>query len=91
MRSYQLVLLLKSDIKKEQKEKLLEDVAKWIGKTEKSKTESLGEKKLAYPIKHDKKSEYILITFEADKVGDGLDNKLRVHELLLRHLLIRTK
>ena len=89
MRSYNLVLLLKSDIKKEQKEKLLESVLKWAGKIDKEKVNPIGEKKLAYPIKREKKGDYVAISFEAERVDDELEKKLKVNDSILRHLLIR--
>lgn len=89
MRDYKLILLLKSDLKKEQKDKLLEDVKKYLGKTESDKMTSLGEKRLAYTIKHEQKGEYFLVEFKSDKVSGELDNRLRVNESILRHLLIR--
>lgn len=90
MRAYKLVLLLKSDIKKEQKEKFFDDVKKWVGKAEKEKVESLGEKRLAYPIKHERKGEYVLVSFEADRVDEDFDKKLRINEYVIRHLLVRS-
>ncbi len=89
MRSYNLVLLLKSDIKKEQKEKLLDDIKKWAGKIEKETVSLIGEKKLAYPIKKERKGDYVSIVFEAEKVDDELEKKLRINDSVLRHLLIR--
>ena len=89
MRKYRLVLILKSDLKKEEKEKLLVDVKKWSGKIEKEKVTDLGEKKFAYTIKKHLKGDYVLVEFEADSVSTEFDNKLRVHSDILRHLLVR--
>lgn len=89
MRSYKLVLLLKSELKKTESEKLLEDVRKWIGKIDKEKVTDIGEKKLAYPIKKERKGNYLLLEFSTDKVGDGFDKRLMLADSILRHLLIR--
>lgn len=89
MRNYQLVLLLKSDLKKEQKDKLFEDIKKMSGKTSSEKMESLGEKKLAYPIKSEKKGEYVVLSFESDKIDDDFNKKLNIREELLRFILVR--
>ncbi len=89
MRNYQLVLLLKSDLKKEQKDKLFEDIKKMSGKVSSEKIESLGEKKLAYPIKSAKKGEYVVLSFESDKIDDDFNKKLNIREELLRFILVR--
>lgn len=89
MRKYKLVLLLASDIKKEAKEKLFDEIKKWIGTISSSSVDSLGEKKLAYPIKHAKRGDYAVLNFEAEKVDTDLNRRLLIKEEILRHLLIR--
>jgi len=89
MRKYKLVLIFKSDIKKEEKEKMLTDIKKWGGKMEKDKVIELGEKKFAYPIKKQLKGDYVLLEFESDRVEAELENKVRIHNDILRHLLVR--
>lgn len=89
MRSYKLVLLLKSDLKKEQKEKLYDDVKKWAGEVNSDKIDTLGEKKLSYPIKHEKKGEYVVVNFEGETIPADLNGKLLIRDEILRHLLIR--
>ena len=89
MRNYQLVLLLKSDIKKEQKEKLFADVKSWAGEIKSDKVESLGERKLSYQIKHNQKGEYVVLSFESDRVSEDLNKKLLIRDEVLRHLLVR--
>lgn len=89
MRNYKLVLILKSELKKEAKEKLLKEVAGWGGKIEKEKVTELGEKKFAYPIKKSLKGDYVLMEFEAEKVSEELENRARIQDSILRHLLVR--
>lgn len=91
MRSYKLVLLLKSELKKTESEKLLDDVRKWIGKIDKEKVTDIGEKKLAYPVRKEKKGNYLLVEFDTEKLIDGLNKRLMLADSILRHLLIRTK
>lgn len=101
MRSYRLVLLLKSDLKKERKQGILKDVEKWAGrqilsggkarKSGNGEIKELGERKLAYPIKRELKGEYILLEFEAEKVEAGLEKRIQMEEDILRHLLVRVK
>lgn len=82
-------MLLKADLKKEQKDKLFEEVKKWIGKASEEKIESLGEKKIAYPIKKEKSGEYTVLSFESDRIGEDLEKRLRIKEEVIRHLLVR--
>ena len=91
MRSYKLVLLLKSELKKADSEKLLDDVRKWIGVIAKEKVTDIGEKKLAYPIKKEKKGNYLLVEFDTEKLIDGFNKRLMLADSILRHLLIRIK
>lgn len=91
MRDYKLVLLLKTDLKKEEKGKLVDEIKSWIGKLSKEKTTEIGERKLSYPIKREKKADYVLLEFSVEALGEGLDNKLRIVDNILRHLLIRVK
>lgn len=89
MKSYKLVLLLKSDLKKEAKDKLYADIKSWLGDVENAQAESLGEKKLAYPIKRAKSGEYVVFNFESDRVGADLNNRLVIRDEVMRYLLIR--
>ena len=89
MRKYKLVIVTKSDIKKEDREKLLIEIKKWIGEPKNDKIESLGERKFAYPIKKELKGDYTLINFEADTISAQLDKKMRIQDDVLRHLLVR--
>ena len=88
MRMYRMVLMLRSGLKKEGKEKLLDSVKKWTG-AEDLKVTQIGEKKLTYPIKKERLADYVLCEFSADKVGD-VDKRLLMQEDILRHLLVRT-
>lgn len=88
-RKYRLVLILKSELKKEAKDKLLTQVKSWGGKISNDKVTDLGEKKFAYPIKGTQKGDYVLVEFESDAVSGELEAKTRIHDDVLRHLLIR--
>ena len=89
MRSYKLVLLLKPDLKKEPKGNLLDEIKKWLGEIRNNKVDSLGEKKLAYPIKRERRGEYAVMNFEAETVDMDLNKKLLIKDEVLRHLLVR--
>ncbi|MGE5042056.1 MAG: 30S ribosomal protein S6 [Candidatus Levyibacteriota bacterium] len=90
MRSYKLVLLLKSDLGKEKKKKLLDQVETWAGAKE-TKTEELGEKKLAYVIKRERKGDYVALSFGSDKISTDFEKRLVIQEDILRHLMVRMK
>ncbi len=88
-RKYKLVLILKSDLKKEAKDKLVDQVKSWGGKITNDKVTDLGEKKFAYPIKGMQKGNYFLVEFESDAVAAELEEKTRIHDDVVRHLLVR--
>ena len=89
MRKYRLVLLLKSDLKKDAVEKLSSDIKKWFGEIKDEKSTGLGEKKLAYTIKGDKKGSYLVMEFSADAINADAEKRIQVQEQILRHLLVR--
>ena len=84
-----MALLLRRDLKKEAKEKLLEDLKKFLGSVKNEKIDSLGEKKLAYPVKRERSGEYVVLSFESDSVAQDFSKRVGIREEVLRHLLIR--
>lgn len=90
MRSYKLIVVLKSDLGKEKKAKLLETVGTWAGAKD-AKTIELGEKKLSYAIRHERKGDYVALEFGSDKIDQGFERRLAVQEDILRHLMLRMK
>lgn len=90
MRSYKLVLLLKSDLTKDKKKKLLDQI-ETLAKATDAKTEELGEKKLTYTIKREKKADFVALTFNSDKISTDFEKRLVIQEDILRHLMIRVK
>lgn len=90
MRNYKLVVVLKGDLTKEKKKKMLESIETWAGATDTKITE-LGEKKLAYTIKREKKGDYLEMNFNSDKIDTGFEKRLINQDDILRHLMIRVK
>lgn len=90
MRSYKLVLLLKSDLTKDKKKKVLDQIESWAG-AKNVKADELGEKKLAYVIKKERKGDYVALSFESEKIETDFEKRLVVNEDILRHLMLRTK
>ena len=88
-RKYRLVLIFKSDLKKDAKEKLLTQIKSWGGDIKNDKITELGEKKFAYPIKGAQKGDYVLMEFESNAVSSELESKVRIHDDVVRHLLVR--
>lgn len=89
MRNYQLVLLLKSDTKKEQKQKIVDEVKTWIGEVKNDTVVELGEKKLSFPIKRERKADYMVLEFDTERIQAGLAQRLKMQDNILRHLLVR--
>lgn len=89
LRKYRLILILKSELKKEDKDAFIKTAMGWAGKTDKQKITDLGEKKFAYSIKGAQKGDYVLVEFESDSVSAELESKVRIHDNVLRHLLVR--
>lgn len=89
LRKYRLVLIFESDLKKEAKEKLLKQIKDWSGKISGDKLTELGEKKFSYPIRGQQKGDYALFEFESERVSDEMENKVRINDSILRHLLVR--
>lgn len=88
MRSYKLVVVLKGDLTKEKKKKMLETIETWAGATDTKVTE-LGEKKLAYTIKREKKGDYVEMNFNSEKIDTGFEKRIINQDDILRHLMIR--
>ena len=82
-------MVLTPDLKKDQKDKLFEDVKRIMGEVSSDKMESLGEKKLSYPIKKERRGEFVALNFEADNIAGDFNKRIGIKEEVLRHLLIR--
>lgn len=89
MRDYKLVVILKSDLKKERRDQLLSDFQSWIGEMDSPKTNTLGDRKLAYPINKERTGEFVVMNFSAKTIPTDVDNKMRMQEDVLRYLLVR--
>lgn len=89
MRNYRLVLILKRNLDKKEVEKLLSDVKKWAGDVKKDALKEVGEKKFAYKIGSEQSGNYIIWDFEAERVDSGFENKIKIQDNILRHLLVR--
>lgn len=89
MRDYKLVLLFKSDLKKEQKQKLMDEIQKWVGDVKVKKTNEMGERKLAYSIKGAKSADYVVLELEGEKVATDAEIRIGRQDEIIRHLMVR--
>ncbi len=90
MRNYKLIVVLKGDLPKEKKKKTLESIETWAGAKE-TKISELGEKKLAYTIKREKKGDYVAMQFDSENIATDFEKRLINSDDILRHLMIRVK
>ncbi len=90
MRNYKLIVVLKGDITKDKKQKMLENIQTWAGAVD-TKVSELGEKKLAYTIKREKKGDYVALNFNSENIAVDFEKRLINQDDILRHLMIRVK
>jgi small subunit ribosomal protein S6 len=90
MRSYQLVVVLKSSLTEANRKKFLETVKGWAGDAKFTKEEEWGEKALAYTIKRLNTGFFQNFVFEVkENLATDLEKKLTASDNVLRHLLLR--
>lgn len=92
MRSYDLVVVVRTSLSDEEKKKLLESVKSELKDVKFTKEEEWGQKPLAYSIKKEVTGHYYFLKFEGEVViPTGFEQKLLRNDSILRHLLLRTK
>lgn len=89
MRTYQLVLVLKSDITDSEKKKVLENVKSYLKGLKIAKENEWGIKDLSYEIKKQTKGLYIELNAEGENIPADLEKKLLTSDNILRHLVLR--
>ncbi|HUD09418.1 MAG TPA: 30S ribosomal protein S6 [Patescibacteria group bacterium] len=89
MKTYQLVLVLKTSVTEANRKKFIETIKGWFGDAKVTKEEEWGEKTLAYEIKHEKTGFYLNFLLESVKIPADLEKKLFANENVLRHLVIK--
>lgn len=92
MRIYELVVVQKPSLTDAQRKKIL-DTVKSLLKDMKVSIEDLGQKQLAYPIKHEHSGHYSMLTVETESatITPDFEKRLLQEEGILRHLVIRKK
>jgi small subunit ribosomal protein S6 len=91
-RQYELVYILPADTTEQQAAELHEQiegvVARMHGQIE--KTENWGRRRLAYEIAHQKEGVYVLEVINGSgELMKELDRRLRVLDLVIRHMVVR--
>jgi len=91
MRSYELVLVLRSSLSESQQKKIIDSIKSLLKGVKTIKENVLGQKPLSYPIKKEISGVYIDWSFEMESIPSDFEKKLLVNENVLRYLLIRKK
>ena len=91
MRNYELVLIITPELDAEATNALIERVKNTIESSESKvlKVDTLGSKRLAYPIRRHTDGYYVLYIFESqpDAISQ-LNNSLRLIESILRYMIV---
>ena len=91
MRTYELVVVVKSSVKEADRKTLLDQIKGWLGVVKVSKEEDWGQKALAYPIKKEDTGHYFQFFLEGETFPKDFETRLLQNNNILRHLLLRTK
>ena len=89
MRSYQLVLVLKSDLSPSERKKLMESLNAWLSGLKISSEKEWGTKNLSYEIKKQKEGLYLELAIEGENIPMDFEKRLLTSDNILRHLLLR--
>lgn len=88
MNDYVLTLLVKNEISEANRRTLLDGFVKKFAKM--TKEDLWGSKNLAYPINHADKAFYAHYEFQSEpKAIPELDRSIRLHEDIIRYLLVK--
>ena len=91
MRSYELVLVLRSSLSETQQKKILDSIKSLLKPVKTVKENVLGQKTLSYPIKKETAGIYLDWNFDTESIPSDFGKKIFENEDVLRHLLIRKK
>ncbi len=97
MREYELYLVIDADTEEEDTSAIVERATQLISTVEGEpageviKVDARGKRRLAYPVKKKVEGQDVIITFQAlPLVLPELERFLKLHEQILRYLLVRT-
>lgn len=92
MKKYEMMFIVKSTVEENVATAAVETMKSIVTdmKGEITKFDSLGNKKLAYPIKKEVTGTYYVMYFNAsNEIIAELDRKARIDESIIRHLIIK--
>jgi small subunit ribosomal protein S6 len=90
MRKYELVCLIQPDLDETAFNGLLDRVKAWVAESGGTvdKVDLWGKRRLAYPIRKQRESNYVLFNVSLDtKATVALEQNLRYTETVMRHML----
>lgn len=92
MRTYELVLVLKSSLPEVQRKKILDSIKLWLKDMKIVKEDDWGQKTLSYKIKKETSGYFAVLHLEGENpIVQDLEKRIIGQESILRHLLVRTK
>lgn len=91
MRSYELILVVKTSLTDTLRKKLITGVKTLLKDLKIVKENEVGRKALAYKIKREASGFYLDFILEGETVPADFEKKLLENDNILRHLLLRTK
>src|SRR3989338_4532786 len=91
MRSYELILVVKTSLTDTLRKKLITGVKSLLKDLKIIKENEVGIKQLAYKIKREANGFYFDFTLEGETMPRDFEKKLLENENILRHLVLRTK
>lgn len=91
MRSYELILVVKTSLTDALRKKLVAGVKTLLKDLKIVKENEVGLKSLAYKIKRETNAFYFDLILEGESIPSDFEKKLLENDNILRHLLLRTK
>lgn len=91
MRTYCVAVVVRSSVSEAEQKKVVKFVKDSLKDLKVTKEDEMGEKPLAYPIKHEKTGVYFVFSVEGESIPSDFEKKLINNENVLRHLVVRTK
>lgn len=89
MKTYRLVLVLKSTLSDSERKKFLGDIKTWVSSLKITKENEWGQKPLSYSIKKQASGFYVELELEGENIPSDFEKKLLTSDNVLRHLLLR--
>ena len=87
MRSYELVLVLKTSLKEGDRKKITDSLKNLIGKNFSEK--EMGQLPLSYPIKKEISAYFLSLKFETENLPENMEKNILTNDGVLRHLLLK--